>query len=204
MVSEKKLREFIDWCRRIDWIIGLFGGAAATAAMRAVLKTFTQLSALWLWPICLAVATLFVYGLSWLPRRKDDAPVAGGVTPNSPADMLFSPLQVEAFRLEKDIRGFEATWKLPTGNKDMSMDEMESMVQETMRLNRKYASAYSLNLAPRVKKLMLELGAEGVNANELMHFTEGIADITLFPVLRARIVRFAHALDGLELSRHEW
>jgi hypothetical protein len=113
---------------------------------------------------------------------------------------LFTPLQIEAFRLARDIGKFELPVQ-PAYNRAMSNEEINSELQQHLQSNLKFSSAYSLNLAPRVKTLMHRLGEQGINANELSHFTEGIADVQQIPVLRARIVRLAHALDGVELEK---
>jgi hypothetical protein len=112
---------------------------------------------------------------------------------------LFTPLQIEAFRLARDIGEFDLPMQ-PAYKRAMSDEEINSKLQQHLQSNLKFSSAYSLNLAPRVKTLMHRLGEQGVNANELIHFTEGIADVQQIPVLRARIVRLAHALDGVELK----
>jgi hypothetical protein len=89
---------------------------------------------------------------------------------------LFSPLQIEAFRLARDIGEFGLPTQ-PAYNRAMSDEEINSRLQQHLQSNLKFSSAYSLILAPRVKTVMHRLGEQGINANELIHFTEGIADV---------------------------
>jgi hypothetical protein len=68
---------------------------------------------------------------------------------------LFSPLQVEAFRLVRDIAAFGLPTE-PAYNRAMSDEEISSRLQQHLQSNLKFSSAYSLNLALRVKTLITD------------------------------------------------
>jgi hypothetical protein len=161
MFSVKKLQGFIDWGRRIDWLVGLFGGTAAAAAARAVLLSFTHLSSLWLWPICLALAAIAVYGLSWLPfpgRRS------------VPVDGLLNPIQIDVLGAIKGLRELLVrVGPTPEYIADPNLRDLDKLGaklfewKKSLRLWSSKADAqYRLNFASKVDDVRLRISASDV------------------------------------------
>ena len=109
---------------------------------------------------------------------------------------LFTPLQIEAFALAKDLRQFIAEAeprppiRLESG--DVKNDEMVQFVEWHTRL----ASGYERRFKDRVNKLRLKMGERRlVSSSELLHWNgEPLNEIDLLVCVQARLERLALAL----------
>jgi hypothetical protein len=113
---------------------------------------------------------------------------------------LFTPLQIEAFQLAKDLRLFlkelgprpQVSW----GNLD-PQDGMAKRMTEQNRLQQPWVAKlvyrYAREYAPRVKNLMLRIGETGLPAFQLGAYADGIVN-------EENVLTASNLLDGLAVQ----
>jgi hypothetical protein len=135
------------------------------------------------------------------PPNSQSPPDAIGQREVRVLETLFTPLQIEAFSLAKELGDFRGTLGTK-GNYERLMSEQEKLMvlNKNAAENRKLSNSYSLRFAGKVKELMHRFEELGINSNQLMHFTGSIADERQIPTLQSNLVRLAHLVDGVELK----
>jgi hypothetical protein len=143
----------------------------------------------------------------WFSTRSNRLSPADKENPSLPTDIptnpvisLFSPLQVEAFQLAKDLREFfiglgprPVLEKNPQNRTDGPIERAFEFLEEKQGpWNQKLTHGYSLHFADRVYRMKHQLGEVGLS-NRLFDDIEnmGILNVSNIPDLAREIDRLA-------------
>jgi hypothetical protein len=110
---------------------------------------------------------------------------------------LFTPLQIEAFGLAKDLvslsrRAQGSTLSTFLINKlmpDPNVNEWQRAV----------VSEYGLDFAPRVRNLVLRFGKEEIYELDLEQYFDSIPNAQCLPAIQGNLVRLALKMDGIKV-----
>ncbi|MGA8089640.1 MAG: hypothetical protein WCA10_20380 [Terracidiphilus sp.] len=115
---------------------------------------------------------------------------------------MFSSLQIEAFQLAKEMRGFLGNFEPIPPPIDYGATDKQKIIQSTerSRWRQKIMSAYELQFADRKRKITLEFGALGFPM-ALSHADHGIHEpIPAIEWEADVITAMAHRIDGAKLT----
>ncbi len=145
---------------------------------------------------------LVIFGV-WRERR--DAPLmaessSSEVTPSGPPDPcagLFTPLQIDAFRLAKELVPL-GRW--PGGS--LAAFIANNMIPDPKynEWQRKVVSTYALDFAHRVRSLVLRFGKEGLSEPELEQYFTSIPNAKYLTEIQGRIIGLACRINGIQVE----
>jgi hypothetical protein len=173
----------------------------------AMLNPNTVLAGIFVMSLCVVAASLLNYIVSRQRRLAVGETVHKGVRDDSDSkpetiNSLFSPLQIEAFELARDMRGFlhnlgprpDADWPEV---KDSDPDWTAKRLLERNRVQgpwvQRLMHGYAREYAPRVKTLMHLIGETGLAVSQLASYTEGASN-------EHHVLAVARVLDTLAVE----
>jgi hypothetical protein len=166
--------------------------------------------------ICCAVlcsaAILFLAWMIW--RRLRQRRIHETVAPASPADSaslavaeLFSPLQIEAFQIAKELGYFLGTFgpEPEIDRSKMSADEAREVIfQKHIPRAQRILDGYALRFAPKIQTLVLKFGERGyVNLLIRTLLQDKVKTQKDIVYVRAALVALSHSVDGVRLGALE-
>lgn len=136
-------------------------------------------------------------------RSLSDPPPIENLGPKE-MEALLSPLQLEAFRVAKDIRFFLAAEasQLPSPNPSADFEAQWNYIFKVkVPWENRIENAYELDFSARLRSILLKFGKEGLRDEALNRLAGKIEkpeeDLT---EIAERIICLAHQADGLNLK----
>lgn len=157
----ERLKEWIDWFRRIDFLVGFLISLGFGRVVKAMLISFTKIPQIWISPIWLISSGLALAIIIFVAEKMA-------------AKLQFadsSPLKKEVLKLGQDI--FHFLRKIgPEPEDPRNHFKSEADVWKRIREGRtpyenKLHHGYMSRFRDRVIKLFHELAAEGINDSQI-------------------------------------
>jgi len=187
--------------------------ALVSAAIQGVRKAgIDWIGLLILFGLSLIVILLVLLTLRFRSKPAGLPDSTTGKISDSPATLVFSPLQMEAFELAKEVRTLHAN--LPRKSTHPAPNLGVGTAEANQRLLKDYTDSwkpweaavvkaraeYSLELAPQVKQVVLKLRKHGCSSYpEIERFFEDIHGEAFFEPVHDTLIALAHELDGVKL-----
>ena len=206
MTKLEKVKNFLDWVSHGKLIVELGFAIAGAKATKAVLASFTKIPEIWRSPIewfsgALILGMLLYVGRNWGGKSLPPTAEAPLVKPDSCVG-LFSPLQLEAFQLAKDIRSFLQNFE-PIPPADYSSGESQRMrsSEERIAWAKRLDSNYQLEFNDRIRNIELKLGAKDIHINHSAIKNSARRGVGEYITRHADVLTaMAHRLDGVVLD----
>jgi hypothetical protein len=160
MGKTEKLKEWIDWLRRIDFFVGLLVALGAGRAVNAMLISFTKIPQIWISPIWLLSSGLALAAIIFVAEKMP-----------SHRFIDTSPLRKEVVRLGQDLFAFLREVGPDPGNQ---LDYLHSTEEVWKRMSEKTGPyiervrhGYLSRFKDRVPKTIHELALKGIKDKEI-------------------------------------
>lgn len=194
-----------------EWIKAL-GGGLATSLAQALSQYLRHRPVDWWGILALGAFSTLVFGiLLWRIQKpntvsnptahRDHKSTLDESVPADPCVGLFSPLQLEAFQLAKDIRNFLANLEpIPPADYSTESRKLETL-SERIAWSKRLDSMLRLNFDERTKTVELKLGANNIQMNHtaiIASCKRGL--VQAYGLYAAVLTAMAHRLDGVVLD----
>ena len=204
--------------RRIYFVFEVLFALASGQAVKTVLTMYTHLNPLWITPIWLAVSAavlgVLTLGLNWLSRKQRVESETPSVVSPDPASLLFSPLQIEAFQLAKELREFyEGLEPKPEYDKALLKEDIPRGIADVLTRNNKWqeeadklTNGYKLRFAGKVADMKHRFGEVGLSSrvfDAVENLEVNFNSETTIPNLAREIERLAVDVNYPDLHKLE-
>ena len=119
-----------------------------------------------------------------------------------PHDRLFTPLQLEAFQLARDILQFLADYEpVPSNHFSSKSDKQDAdLLGQKIDWRKKLANSYKLRFEAREKLIEQKFGEQGIFENYTAYFSGVRGFEEIIPLYAAILTTMAHRVDGVILA----